>query len=122
MAVDDEFDVLAASLPELSALDDGFSVDISQGETVVRVTRVQFDGWVRAVIEQLVVDPVNWHLPLDACRPYGGLVMRGVLRNAYNELALFVLEEADLDKLPMLLGVMHGMAVASREPIDSSAL
>ena len=114
MAVDDEFDVLAASLPELSALDDGFSVEISRGETVVRVTRVQFDGWVRAIAEQVVADPANWFLPLDLCRPYGELVMRGVLRNSYKELAAFVFEEADVDKLPMLLEVMHGMAVASR--------
>jgi hypothetical protein len=117
MANDDEFERLARSVPELGELDNGVTVTISHGGSEVRVTEVEYLGWVNAILRQVATDCFRWFDALDACASQPRFVQEAVVHRAYREIAVFVFEEAEPGVMSDLFAVMRHMALSFRSNV-----
>ena len=115
----DEFERIVQRLPELEELDDGITVMISHQGTEVYVTGVDFSGWVAAMLRRVAECPMRWFEALEECADQPEIVMRAVVRKAYDEVAAFFFEEAAPEVMPDLLIVMEEMAKTRFEPYAS---
>lgn len=111
---EDEFEEITKAVPELAALDDGFTITIGAPGSSVMVTRVEFDGWVRELTDFAIENPATWLQGAAGFSDRHWTVVYAVVRESYRCLAEVVFASADPMVMPGLLKTMQGMALFCR--------
>lgn len=118
--MESQFEEIVGRVPELADLDDGVTVSITQNGQTVRLPGKEFDGWVQSVLRSMTPDPSRWFDGLEACASESRLVQQAVVRQVFNELAGFVLDDASAEVIPGVLDAMRDMALSTRGQHDAT--
>lgn len=111
---EEEFDRIVEAVPELAALDDGFTIQISGPGSAVSVTRVEYEQWVKELTEHVVRDPQGWVDGLASFVHHPGAVRYAVVHESFLCVAEMVFSSIEPFRMQALLSAMNKMALYCR--------